>query len=234
MSEPLRKKLVSCLPLMLLVALIAVVVALPGLRGLFTRDNLAAFIERTGWYGPVALALVMAISVILSPIPNVPIAAVLGMTYGPLLGTAIAVVGALLGAMAAFLIARHFGSRAIRALTGKTFHFCDGCSERTLSVLVFVARLIPVVSFDIVSYGAGLTQMRFRRFTLWSLLGMIPWTLFYTSVGSAVLDQPVLAAILGGLLAVLVLTLPTLVRRYNLFGLRKIMLEQQTDDEPSV
>jgi hypothetical protein len=58
---------------------------------------------------------------------------------------------------------------------------------------------------------------------------MIPWTLFYTSVGSAVLDAPVLAAVLGVVLAAVVLLLPGAVRRYNLFGLRRIMMEQEDD-----
>ena len=231
MSEPIHRKILATLPLIILGMLVGVVVAVPALRNFFTRDGLSDFLERAGWWAPAALGLIMAVSIVLSPIPNVPISAVLGMTYGALVGTAIAVAGALLGAMAAFLIARHFGNRAIRALAGKPIHFCDGCSRRTLSVIVFVARLIPVVSFDVVSYGAGLSRMSFWRFVLWSFLGMIPWTWFYTSVGSAVLDHPVLAAVLGVLLAVAVLTLPGLVRRYNPFGLRRIMMEQRETDD---
>lgn len=227
MSDTLRRKIVASLPLLVLGVLIVVVLSVPGVRGLFTKSTLTAFVDRAGWYAPLALALVMAVSVVLSPVPNVPISAVLGMAYGALAGTAIAVGGALLGAMAAFLIARHFGTRAIRALAGKPIHFCDGCSERTLSVIVLVARLIPVVSFDVVSYGAGLSRMGFWRFTFWSFLGMIPWTWFYTSVGSAVLDHPVLATVLGVVLAVAVLGLPALIRRHDFFGLRRVMLEQR-------
>ena len=230
MSDPLHKKIVASRPLALLGVLIVVVVAVPGLRNFFTRDNLEQFIERAGWWAPAAFALIMAVAIVVSPIPNVPISAVLGMTYGTLAGTAIAVIGALLGAIAAFLIARHFGNRAIRALAGKPIHFCDGCNRRTLSVIVFVARLIPVVSFDVVSYGAGLSRMGFWSFALWSFLGMIPWTLFYTAFGSAVLDHPVLAAVLGIILAVVVLALPAVVQRYNPFGLRAIMMEQSEGD----
>ena len=100
MSDPLHKKIVASLPLALLGVLIVVVVAVPGLRNFFTRDNLEQFIERVGWWAPAAFALIMAVAIVVSPIPNVPISAVLGMTYGTLAGTAIAVIGALLGAIA--------------------------------------------------------------------------------------------------------------------------------------
>ena len=205
----------------------------PQLRAVVSRESLTSIIDRAGVWAPIVLASIMALAVVVSPVPSVPIAAVLGMAYGPWAGTAIAVAGAAIGAMAAFLIARYFGKQTIRMLTGRAYHFCNGCSEGTLSVVVFVARLIPVVSFDIVSYGAGLSRMSFWRFSLWTVLGMIPWTWFYTSVGSAVLDNPTLAAALSIVLALVILGAPVLVKRYNVFGLGEIISEQEeADDSP--
>jgi uncharacterized membrane protein YdjX (TVP38/TMEM64 family) len=231
MPESLRHKLLAALPLVVLGVAAVLVLAIPDLRGLFTRDSLKEFLDRAGWWGPAAFAFIMAVAIVVSPIPNVPISAVLGMAYGALAGTAIAVTGAIVGAAAAFSIARHFGNRAIEALAGRRVRFCDGCSDRTLSTIVFVARLIPIVSFDVVSYGAGLSRMGFWRFILWSFLGMIPWTWFYTAFGSAVLDSPVLAAVLGLVLALAVLMLPALVRRYDPFGLRRVMMEQEEETD---
>lgn len=233
MSGPRRQAIRALLPLVLLAVVVVLVLVIPESRAFFSPDNLVRLLEKAGWWAPVAFALVMAVSIVISPIPNVPIAAVLGMAYGPLIGTIIALLGAIVGAMAAFSIARRFGNRAIRALTGKPVYFCNGCSERSLSVLVLVARLIPIVSFDVVSYGAGLSRMAFWRFVLWSFLGMIPWTWFYTKFGSAALGNPVLAAILGVGLAAAVFLLPSLVRRYNPFGLRRIMMGGDHDEDPA-
>ena len=229
MSVSRRRSISTLVPLAVLLAVIVAALAVPGVREFFTRENLSSLREAAGWWAPVVFALLMAVAIVVSPIPNVPISAMLGMAYGPLAGTAIAVCGATLGAMGAFGIARRFGDGAIRALAGRSVTFCDGCSRRTLAVIVFVARLIPVVSFDLVSYGAGLSRMSFRGFVLWTFLGMIPWTWFYTSVGSAVLDSPVLAAVLSIVLAGVVLALPALVRRYNPFGLRRVMMEQEDE-----
>ncbi len=228
---PLHKRALAAAPLVILVVLAVLVLAISDLRSLFTREKLKDFVERAGWWAPLILVLVMAITVVISPIPNVPIAAVLGMVYGSVFGTAIAVTGGALGAATAFLIARHLGRRAIHTLTGKDIRFCEGCTPHGLSVIVLVARLIPVLSFDLVSYGAGLSDMKFRSFLMWTVIGMIPWTWFYTTVGSAVLDHPVLATVLGGLIAVLVLALPAIVRRFNPFGLRNIIMKSHVNDD---
>jgi uncharacterized membrane protein YdjX (TVP38/TMEM64 family) len=45
------------------------------------------------------------------------------------------------------------------------------------------ARLVPVVSFDIISYAAGLTRMGFWRFMLATAVGMAPATFIYSYLG---------------------------------------------------
>ncbi len=229
--NPTLRRILAILPLLLLAALFLAAVLVPDVRSTLTKEGLVDLVERAGLWAPIVIVLVMAVAIVVSPLPNVPISAVLGMIYGPWMGTGLAVTGAILGASAAFLIARHVGMRAIRILTGRQASFCADCSERALEIIVFGARLIPVVSFDMISYGAGLSPLGFWRFFRASLVGMVPWTLFYTTVGAAVLDTPVLAAVLGTLLALAVLLLPVLVRRYNPFGLRRLLMDNRSDAE---
>ncbi|MFW5789416.1 MAG: VTT domain-containing protein, partial [Spirochaetota bacterium] len=204
------KRILALLPILLLVGLFGAGALVPEARALLTKEGLVDLVERAGLWAPVVIVLVMAVAIVVSPLPNVPVSAVLGMIYGSWAGTALAVTGAILGASAAFLIARHVGMHAIRVLSGRQASFCADCSERALALIVFGSRLIPVVSFDMISYGAGLSALSFWRFFWASLVGMVPWTFFYTTVGAAVLDTPVLAAVLGTLLALAVLLLPVL------------------------
>ena len=229
--NPTLRRMLALLPLLLLAALFLAAVLVPEVRAALTKEGLVDLIERADIWAPVVIVLVMAVAIVVSPLPNVPISAVLGMIYGPWAGTGLAVTGAILGASAAFLIARHVGMRAIRVLTGRQASFCADCSERALALVVFGSRLIPVVSFDMISYGAGLSPLGFWRFFWASLVGMVPRTFFYTTVGAAVLDTPVLAAVLGTLLALAVLLLPVLVRRYNPFGLRRLLMDNRADGE---
>jgi uncharacterized membrane protein YdjX (TVP38/TMEM64 family) len=61
--------------------------------------------------------------------------------------------------------------------------------------VVFLARLSPVLPFNVLNYAFGLTRVRFREFVLGSFAGMLPGTLLYVYLGSAVQD---LADVSGG------------------------------------
>ncbi len=52
-------------------------------------------------------------------------------------------------------------------------------------VLIFVLRLIPLVSFDAISYAAGLSGIRFRGFFAATALGMLPGTFAFVYFGGA-------------------------------------------------
>ena len=95
--------------------------------------------------------------------------------------------------------------------------------------VVLGARLIPVVSFALVSYASGLTAMSMRAFLLATGLGMIPMTLLYVVVGANLTVEPWLA-VTGGVLAIaMIFVFPRLAERYNLFRLQDII---RTHEDP--
>jgi uncharacterized membrane protein YdjX (TVP38/TMEM64 family) len=53
---------------------------------------------------------------------------------------------------------------------------------------VFWGRLIPFINPDIVSYGAGLTRLGWRRFLGAMGAGAFPATVFYSIVGASALS----------------------------------------------
>lgn len=48
---------------------------------------------------------------------------------------------------------------------------------------ILIARLLPFISFDIVSYAAGLTSISFLEFIVATGLGQLPATIIYSYVG---------------------------------------------------
>ena len=48
---------------------------------------------------------------------------------------------------------------------------------------ILVCRLLPFISFDIVSYAAGLTSMEFLPFFIATGIGQLPATIVYSYVG---------------------------------------------------
>jgi uncharacterized membrane protein YdjX (TVP38/TMEM64 family) len=84
--------------------------------------------------------------------------------------------------------------------------------------MVFVSRLLPFVSFDLVSYGAGLTALKAWRFALATLLGLIPASFLLAHFGGemagADMDHATTALLLIGLLVAVPLVF-RFVRAHN-------------------
>ncbi len=86
---------------------------------------------------------------------------------------------------------------------------------------MFFSRLLPVVSFDIISYGAGLTKMSLKHFSLATFLGMLPLTFLYNTFGSIIVVDKGLTIILGLIMVILFLLVPRWIERNNLFSMGK-------------
>ncbi len=194
-------------------------------------ERVDRWLETSGPLAPVAFILVMALAVVISPIPSLPLDILAGRVFGSVIGTVYAAVGGTLGAMAAFLLARLLGRDLLAPFLRGHINFCRRCSDKLLTKVVFLSRLVPFVSFDLVSYGAGLTRISLLKFGVATLLGMLPVTFFYTSFGSAVLENR-LVTWLGGLaMVVLFFLLPRWIERYDLFSLRRHFAHQNPSDD---
>lgn len=163
-------------------------------------------------WGPALIVGMMVLAIVFSPLPSAPITVAAGAAYGHLWGTVYALIGAELGALAAFEIARRLGrERATRLIGSYTLPWAAR-SQVGLSLLVFTLRLLPAVSFDVISYAAGLTVLRRRWFALATAAGMIPATFLLSHAGAglgnadnALTDILVSLAGLGVLMLVAVL-----------------------------
>lgn len=132
------------------------------------------WVEAAGLLGPIVIVGLMTVAIVATPIPSAPIALAAGAAYGHTLGTAYIVAGAELGALAAFGLARFLGRDVLKRWLGERVDAGWLGSQNALTVTVFVSRLLPFVSFDFISYAAGLSRLHFWRFGLATLAGIIP------------------------------------------------------------
>ena len=186
-------------------------------------DNINYIIETIrgfGMLGPLLFIIVMAIAIVVSPIPSLPLDAAAGVIWGPYLATLYAVIGAEIGAIIAFLIARHLGRSLIEKALHKDINICNHCSDKTLVAIIFIARLFPFFQFDVISYGAGLTNISLKKFAIATFFGMIPMTFIFALTGKSFFTGTFLSTLLALLLIVAMFIVPMLINRYNLFGLK--------------
>ena len=143
-------------------------------RGLMDGERLDMLVARGGIWGPVVIVTLMTVAVVASPIPSAPIALAAGAAYGHLWGTAQVVIGAELGALIAFGLARILGHDVLQRVFGDRVDAGLLGSQTALTATVLASRLMPFVSFDIISYAAGLSKLNSWRFALATLDGIIP------------------------------------------------------------
>jgi uncharacterized membrane protein YdjX (TVP38/TMEM64 family) len=135
---------------------------------------LRQWIMTLGLWGPLAVIGTMTIAILVSPIPSAPIALAAGAAYGHTWGTVYVVLGAEAGAIAAFGIARLVGHHVLRRWFGDKLSVGLLGSQKVLMGIVFASRLLPFISFDLISYAAGLTILSFWRFAIATFAGIIP------------------------------------------------------------
>ncbi len=174
----------------------------------FSPEKIQSWLSDAGGFAPLFYIFVMAAAVVISPIPSLPLDISAGAFFGAIPGTIYSVTGALIGAVISFMISRILGRELVERFFGERINFCAECSDRILTRIVFLSRLLPVVSFDVISYGAGLTKMSLKNFTLATLFGMIPLTFLYNYFGSVLIFGKGLTITLGIIMVVFFFVLP--------------------------
>jgi uncharacterized membrane protein YdjX (TVP38/TMEM64 family) len=109
-----------------------------------------------------------------------------GAIFGLLGGVVWVSLGSTLGATGAFLVGRYIARDWVsKKIKGNvTFMAIDDAVRREGWKIVFLTRLSPILPFNILNYGLGLTQVSLRDYILASWIGMLPGTVMYVYMGS--------------------------------------------------
>lgn len=150
--------------------------------------NLESVIELIRGYGAYAAVIsffLMILQSILSPIPALLITLSNAAVFGWWKGALLSFWSAMAGAALCFYIARTLGRDVVEKITTKTgLAKVDEFFERYGKNSILICRLLPFVSFDIVSYAAGLTPIKFWDFFIATGLGQLPATIVYSYLGN--------------------------------------------------
>lgn len=147
-------------------------------------DNVIGFIRSYGVYAVVISFLLMVFQSVAAPLPAFLITFANAAIWGWWKGAILSWSSAMVGAIVCFYIARILGREAVEKLTTKTaVSSVDKFFERYGKSTILICRLLPFVSFDFVSYAAGLTSMSLASFLIATGVGQLPATIVYSYVG---------------------------------------------------
>lgn len=148
------------------------------------QEKIQAFIKS---YGPYAMGisfLLMIFQSLMAPLPAFIITLSNAALFGWWQGAILSWTSAMVGAALCFYLAKLFGRDFVVKFTSeKLLKQADDFFERYGSRTIIITRLLPFVSFDLISYAAGLTNMKFKNFLIATGLGQLPATIVYSYVG---------------------------------------------------
>lgn len=155
-----------------------------GLQG--DLEDLRIWVLEQGLWGVVVYVAAYALAA-MAAIPGLPFTMLAGALWGSVLGVVMAVFASWFAAAAAFLLARYLARDSISRWLSKKKGYArlQRATEESGAMMVILARLFPVIPFALLNFGFGLSRIRFGTYMIWTLVSMLPGTIFYVVGGDA-------------------------------------------------
>jgi uncharacterized membrane protein YdjX (TVP38/TMEM64 family) len=155
--------------------------------GDLSAERVRAWVDDAGVWAPPTFVLVSA-SLTVAFFPGPLLAGASGLLFGTAVGFPLSLTAAVLGASAAFLIARAAGGDALEHVAGRRVLAVRDAIARRGFLAVLYARIVPGVPYNLVNYGAGLTTIPLAVFAGATALGAAPRAFAYTALGGSLDD----------------------------------------------
>ena len=146
-------------------------------------EAIKTFVLSFGIYAPIIFILLFTFAPLIF-FPDGILALAGGLIFGFAWGSVYIIVGALCGATVSFWLARMYGTHMHKKLANEKLVNFQKNVQKHGFVMILLLRLVPLVPFNIISYSAGFSTIRYRDFFLATLLGMLPGVLVYANIGA--------------------------------------------------
>ncbi len=171
-------------------------------------EDTLEYVKSMGYWG-VGISIGIMVLHSFVPFPAELVAVSNGMVFGPVWGTVITWFGAMIGAFLAFGLTRKFGQPFVRKMVReKKAQAVDRWVARHGVETLLISRFLPIISFNLINYAAGLTKISWGTFAWTTGVGILPMTILMVVMGDQIHNLPWLVWILlllGGFLIFLLL-----------------------------
>jgi len=138
-----------------------------------------------GFVGILIFIAVMAIQGLIVPIPSEIVLLATGIIWGVFGGGVMGIIGSMAAALLCFYISKKGGRPLVKKFVGdKAIDLADNFIHKYGMGAIIVARFLPFIAFDPISYASGLVDMDVKKYSIGTLIGSIPRAFFYSWLGS--------------------------------------------------
>ncbi len=194
MANTPKAKKGSPLKLLALLGAIVIVFLIAWKTGILEQlkdvKAMQAWFEGFGFLGYIVFLFVF-IGVAIFMLPASLLTIVAGITFGSIKGGILALIGATLGAMAAFLIAKYAARGLIvnKFKDNAIFKKIDSGVEKNGDSFLILTRLVPIFPYNVQNYAYGVTSLSFTKFSIVSLITMAPGAFIYAYMAGEIVAE---------------------------------------------
>ncbi len=185
-----------------------------------------------GIIGIFLFIAIMAIQGLLVPIPSEIVLLAAGIIWGFIWGGIMGVIGSMVAAIVCYYVSKRGGRPIAEKFVGvSALNMADDLIQKYGTGAIVVARFLPFVAFDPISYASGLVEMDVKKYSLGTFLGSIPRAFFYSWLGASLGIRPPIdfdelplaqietqAALFNNILLIILAVLAVMFVAYYLFS----------------
>lgn len=185
-----------------------------------------------GIIGIFLFIAIMAIQGLLVPIPSEIVLLAAGIIWGFIMGGIMGVIGSMAAAIVCYYVSKRGGRPVAEKFVGESaLNMADDLIQKYGTGAIVVARFLPFVAFDPISYASGLVDMDVKKYSLGTFLGSIPRAFFYSWLGASLGIRPPIdfdelplaqieaqAALFNNILLIILAVLAVMFVAYYLFS----------------
>jgi uncharacterized membrane protein YdjX (TVP38/TMEM64 family) len=146
-------------------------------------ESIKMFVLGFDIYAPIIFILLFTLAPLIF-FPDGILALAGGLIFGFAWGSVYIIMGALCGGTLSFYLARLYGNKMREKLAHEKLINFQKSVQKHGFVMILLLRLVPLVPFNIISYSAGFSTIRYRDFFFATLMGMMPGVLVYANIGA--------------------------------------------------
>ena len=142
----------------------------------FSREGLRDYIRSFGAAGWLVFLALQILQVFIALIPGELLESAAGFVFGSVFGTLLCYAGIAIASLLVFVLTRKFGVKLVQVFVSREkinqLRFLN--TEKKRDVLIFIAFFIPGTPKDLLTYFAGLTEIKLSTFLVITLVARLP------------------------------------------------------------
>lgn len=185
------------------------------IENMSSLENVNAFFDQYKTQSVFVYIGAQIIQIVICVIPGQWLQFAAGYMYGFWLGFSFSLIGAALGSVITYYLAKLLGRDAMHMIFGeaKINDFIHKLNSKKAIVVVFLIFLIPGVPKDLCNYAAGISEMKLKPFLVVSLVGRCPGMMGSLLIGRQVEAGYYTGAIVIAVIAVILCVIGILMRK---------------------